>query len=75
MRAALPLGSAHHLCLAVRLLARSLTLQPCCRGRRYRLLGDKASFEKRGFDVQEAQLVAGKTPDQEGFGEEADGDW
>jgi hypothetical protein len=42
---------------------------------RYRLLGEKASFEKHGFDVQEAQLVAGMTPDSEHYGEDPEAEW
>ena len=46
-----------------------------CPNTRYRLLGEQGSFEKRGFDVQEAQLVAGMIPAQEGFGEDPESDW
>jgi hypothetical protein len=38
-------------------------------------LGEKASFEKHGFDVQEAQLVAGMTPDSEHYGEDPEAEW
>ncbi|MGP8209324.1 MAG: Gfo/Idh/MocA family oxidoreductase [Acidimicrobiales bacterium] len=39
-------------------------------GPRFRVLGDRASYTKTGFDVQEAQLSSGALPRSPGWGEE-----
>ncbi len=44
-------------------------------GPRFRLLGDAAAYVKRGMDVQEAQLVAGHSPREPGWGEEPESSW
>jgi predicted dehydrogenase len=44
-------------------------------GPRFRLLGDAAAYVKRGMDVQEALLVAGRSPREPGWGEEPEPSW
>jgi predicted dehydrogenase len=44
-------------------------------GRRLALRGLRGSFEKHGFDPQEAELLAGKFPNALGWGREARGNW
>ena len=45
------------------------------RGPRFRLLGSAAGYVKYGMDVQEAQLAAGHSPGEPGWGEEPEGSW
>jgi scyllo-inositol 2-dehydrogenase (NADP+) len=44
-------------------------------GPRFRLLGERAAFVKRGTDPQEEALRAGRTPDDPAWGEEPEEDW
>jgi scyllo-inositol 2-dehydrogenase (NADP+) len=44
-------------------------------GPRFRLLGSAAAYVKFGMDAQEAQLAAGRSPRQPGWGEEPDNAW
>jgi scyllo-inositol 2-dehydrogenase (NADP+) len=44
-------------------------------GRRLALRGSAGSFEKRGFDPQEAELAAGRLPDGDGWGREPEAAW
>jgi predicted dehydrogenase len=44
-------------------------------GPRFRVLGDRGAFVKRGLDVQEDALRAGRRPDEPGFGDEPAERW
>ena len=44
-------------------------------GRRLAVRGTLGSFEKRGFDPQEAELSAGRFPGSDGWGRELPGAW
>ena len=42
---------------------------------RFRVLGDRGTFVKRGVDPQEAALREGEMPTREGWGEEPESEW
>jgi predicted dehydrogenase len=44
-------------------------------GRRFRLLGSGGAYAKDGMDVQEAALLAGHVPTENGWGEEPSASW
>ena len=44
-------------------------------GPRFRVLGSRAAYVKYGLDVQEQQLRDGRTPNDEGYGEEPETAW
>ena len=44
-------------------------------GPRFRILGTRATYEKRGMDVQEAALLAGARPGDDGWGVEPEAAW